>query len=417
VSTPSQDPGQYLDSQVLVLRSPAVAERAARIANATLRRDAVDPDDFRGPDATLDITPPQGANPGTFGAAIVDVAFTARDPAVAQAGVNAVLQAFDDVRAATIRAQGDATVAGIDRAIAMTSGSGQRGDLLSRRATALANQQIDVAHHPTQVRAGLPRAPVNGNTRRAAALGLVLGLLAGAALAYARAVHRPRFADRLAPATLYGAPLLGDVPHRDRVPDTFRSTARLLERTLTGRGERRSLAVVTPSAQDGGVVGELARALAEGGTNVLAVDAGDGRLTAQLLAGEHPDVGVEQVLAGERTLEEGLRRSAGPAAVSVLPAGGAEPEVRGAARARAAATLLADASRRFDVVLVDSPGVLASPEASELLGAADGALVVVGAGDPVPEHLALAGRLDLLGSDVVGYVYDPGGAPPAAAVR
>ena len=87
---------QYFDSQVLLLQSPEVADRASRIANAALNATVLTPQDFAGESKALEITPPQGAQPGAFGSGIVAISFTWPDARVAQVGTNAVLQAFDD---------------------------------------------------------------------------------------------------------------------------------------------------------------------------------------------------------------------------------------------------------------------------------------------------------------------------------
>ena len=84
----SQNPGppQYLDSQVLLIESPAVAERAASIANSALNRRACLLSNFcQSAAAKVDIFPPLGAAAGAYGASIIGVTFTALNPQVAQA--------------------------------------------------------------------------------------------------------------------------------------------------------------------------------------------------------------------------------------------------------------------------------------------------------------------------------------------
>jgi capsular polysaccharide biosynthesis protein len=108
---------QYLDSQVLLLQSPQVADRAVRIANGALGSNVLTERDFSGQSKSVKITPPEGATPGSYGSNIVTVSFTWPGATVAQVGANALLQAFDDVRSETITAQGQATVAGIEKAI------------------------------------------------------------------------------------------------------------------------------------------------------------------------------------------------------------------------------------------------------------------------------------------------------------
>jgi capsular polysaccharide biosynthesis protein len=203
---------QYLDSQVLLLKSQEVADRAARIANATLNQKVLSARDFSGEGKSLEIKAPEGASPGSYGASIVTVSFTWPSSRVAQVGANAVLQAFDDVRAAAITAQGEAIVAGIEKAIRDARTEGQRKDLLKQRTQTLVNQQIDLARHPTVAWAAEPQVPINGNSKRSGAIGMVMGTILGAGLAYARASRRRCFEDRFEPATIYDAPLIGEIP-------------------------------------------------------------------------------------------------------------------------------------------------------------------------------------------------------------
>ena len=63
-SLQGQNPAQYLDSQVLLLQSPAVAQRAASIADATLQSNILSARDFSASGGSLSITPPAGAAAG-----------------------------------------------------------------------------------------------------------------------------------------------------------------------------------------------------------------------------------------------------------------------------------------------------------------------------------------------------------------
>ena len=113
--------GQALDSQVLLLRSQDVAQRAATIGNATLHSNSLTASDFLGSGSSLEISPPTTATPGEYGATIVGVSFTASTPEVAQVGTGAVVQAYDQARSASIKSQDNAVIAGINAAIHNTN--------------------------------------------------------------------------------------------------------------------------------------------------------------------------------------------------------------------------------------------------------------------------------------------------------
>src|SRR5215211_993031 len=205
----------YLDSQVLLMQSEDVADRAASIANAELNENVLSARDFSGESKSLEIKAPEGE--GSYGSSIITVSFTWPSARVAQVGTNAVLQAFDEVRAAAIKAQGEAIVASIEKAIRdPRTDKQQLGTLQEQRTRTLVNQQVDLGRRPTVARAAEPQVPINGNSKRAAAIGLAIGIILGAGLAYARASRRWSIQNPRDPAAIYGAPLIAEIPERRR---------------------------------------------------------------------------------------------------------------------------------------------------------------------------------------------------------
>ena len=439
-----QNPAQYLDSQVLLLESPTVAQKAASIADATLQGNTLSARDFSPSNGSVSITPPAGAAVGGYGASIIGVTFTASSPTTAQTGANALLQAFEDVRSASIAAEYQNAIAGIDNTINETTNNAQLAALQAQRTQQLVNKQIDLAQQPTVAWAVEPASPASGSWKRAAPLGLVIGLVLGAAAAYVRASRRRGFVDRQDPAALYGVPLIGEIPSfeaekmlrsnaastrallpmsadpHSAVAEAFRFAAGSVERIRAERGPRLSLVFVSPLACVGKsmVIANLALAIAEGGTRVLAVDAdaGDGDLTARLLPGIPTDDGLEQVLAGQQPLANCIQPSPLNGAVAVLGSAPAEQRrVTGAARSKAASALLTTAKQSFDVVLIDSPALLQVADATELVSASDAAIIVLSSNELVRDHLEMVDRLKLIGADVVGYIYNRAPMPPQLA--
>ena len=148
---------------------------------------------------------------------------------------------------------------------------------------------------------------------------------------------------------------------------------------------------------------------------MLAVDAdaGNGNLSAQLLPGIPATEGLEEVLAGERRLPDGIEASPLNDAVSVLRAGPPrQHRVAGAARSKAASALLATVKSRFDVVLIDSPAFLQVAGATELVDSSDAAIIVLSPSELIQDHLEMVDRLRLIGVDIVGYIYNRAPAPP-----
>ena len=437
VTVPSSQGGQSVDDEVVLLESSAVAQRAASIANATLHDNIFSAHDFYSTGGSVAIVPPSGASVGTYGASIIGVAFTASNPRVAQVGANALLQAFNQVRSTTIAAQYSNVLAGIDQAINATVDPAQRAVLVTQRDQQLVNEQINLAQQPTVAWAIEPTGPVSSGLKKTASEGLVIGLAVGAAAAYVRASRRRGFVGRQDPAALYGVPQIGEIPAFDvakalrsngaaarglpvtadphsAVAEAFRFAAGSIERIRAERGPRLSLVFVSALADAGKsmVVANLALAIAEGGTRVLVVDAdvGDGGLTTRLLLGTPADGGLERVLAGQQLLANCIQPSLLNGAVAVLGSGPAlQRRVTGAARAKAASALFATAKSSFDVVLIDIPGLLQVADATELVGASDAAIIVLGPDEMIRDHVETVDRLKLIGADVVGYIYD--GAP------
>lgn len=379
------------------------------------------------------------------------MSFESSSARTAQAGANAFIEAFGQARSAGITAQANAAIAGINRAISTSGSQSQRTALIDQRTQEIINQKVDLASRPTAAWAIKPAAPASGSRAQSAVIGLVAGLVVGAALAYARASRRRGLRGRQDPAALYGVPLIGEIPASaaengtwpggkapsavlpmtdspgSRTAEAFRFAAGTVERIRAVRGPDLALAFVSALAGSGRsmVVANLALAVAEGGTRVLVVDA-DGGVAGWLLPQDAGSGGLEQVLAGQRVLEECAQPSPLSPAVTVLGCGSrpASGPVTGAARAKAARLLLAEARKRYDLVLIDSPALLEVADAAELAAAADAAVIVAGAGELIRDHLALAGRLQLAGCDIAGFIYDhatrprggrlPGGesAPP-----
>jgi Mrp family chromosome partitioning ATPase len=430
----NQDAAQYLDSQVLLMESPATANRAASLANATLQSNGLSASDFSVPGGSVSITPPIGAATGAYGSSIVAVSFSASSATTAQVGVNSLLQAFINQRSATIAAQFQNAIAGIDSTMNETTSSVQLAALQGQRTQLLVNEQIDLAQLPTVAWAVKPSSPSKGGLTKMAAMGLVFGLLLGAGLAYARASRRRGFIDRQDPAALYGVPRIGEIPAFEAEkpvlskgtsvrglpvsasPDSaeaeaFRFAAGSLERIRAAKGPRLSLVFVSPLSDVGKsmVVANLALAIADGGTRVLAVDAnvGSGDLAARLLPGIPADGGMEHVIAGQRELADLMRPSPLNSAVSVLRAGPPpQRRVTGAARSRAVSALLATAKSDFDVVLVDSPALLEVADATELVDASDAVVIVLSPGELVQDHVDMVDRLKFIGADIAGYIYN-----------
>lgn len=174
----------------------------------------------------------------------------------------------------------------------------------------------------------------------------------------------------------------------------------------TGGDPLRTLLVTSPAAGEGKstVCANLAVTFAQQHMRVLLVDCDMRRSRLHGLFGVERTPGLTEVLARQGTLEEAIRPTQ-VEGLHILPAGTLVPnisELLGGAGMRA---VLAELSGRYDLVVVDTPPVLAAADA-EILGVqTDAVLLVVRAGqtDRQPAQYAVQ-QLRAIGARVVGTV-------------
>ena len=201
------NPGQYLDSQVLLLQSQGVAQRAATIANTTLGSSSLTTSDFYGSGSSLEISPPT-TTPGSYGATVVTVAFKGPSAEIAQVGLNAVLQAFNNAVSDAIRAEANATIAGINYTITKSTSPAQAAALTTQRTGVIATEQNELAQRPA---VAIELATVtNHKLALDGGMGLVIGILIGAALAFVLASRRHGITGRGDPSFAAAEPLDGE---------------------------------------------------------------------------------------------------------------------------------------------------------------------------------------------------------------
>ena len=268
-------------------------------------------------------------------------------------------------------------------------------------------------------------------------IGLLLGLLAAllaekfdwpAESGRVRAVAPRQFepapamaaAPRPAADPYRGAPILADVP--DAAPvraasypiDWPRSAfthslASLLQRIVASNDGERLRAVAFTSAQAGEgkttMAVALARMAAQSGLRVIVLDGNFAKPAAAAMMGLNAlPVGLEDVFAGKRPLSRTMFKDPRSGAL-VLAAARPVPNASQFAAARKTAQLVDHLKRACDLLIIDTPAVLASADARPLLMLAD-AVVMVSRFNGEP-RVTLGHALDALASM---------GAPPAGIV-
>ncbi len=391
-----QSDAQYLDSQVLLLDSRRVGDRAFEIARSTEAGAGIERSELAPTIGAVEIIPPPSQSSGSYGTTIVTIQFTAPTPEEAKIGANALATAYDEVRSQEIAASAEARLEDIDRAIATADSPGDVAALRKERVQALIDQSRDLSQAVSMSAAEEPRAPAGSGPLALLGVGLCVGLVVGGAAAYVRAIRLGHVGEAHVAATIYGAPLLWKGP----VGASFGGYAQLTERDrLLGRAVNESmerlegcsvLAVVASArnAKRSEASARLALALAESGARVLAVDAGDGTMIGLLRATQAVD-GFAR--APGKTLRSLLHRDLAVASISGPLTDGWD-------------SYLDEQDR---VVVVDCPSPASSARGVDLLSRSDAVVVLVRADEPVADHLAVARWIQITGTDVLGYVFTP----------
>jgi Mrp family chromosome partitioning ATPase len=258
-------------------------------------------------------------------------------------------------------------------------------------------------------------------------LGLVLGLVIAATVAWLRADRDRGVTTSLQPEAILDAPLLGELRARGDVvlqvrPDLARMPSRdfqivwsSLHRLVRQESARVLLVSATGNAPHSSTALNVAVAAARDGLRVLLVDADVERAAMTGALGVPTGhAGVSDLL--QRDLE--VSRVAftvqvgGDRTLSVLPAGTAATDVTVATPIVERA--VANWRDQFDLVVIDAAPVGNGQLSAVLAGVVDGLLVAIAKGsDERPLH-ELRRRISLYGTPVMGYVF---AAPAARRLR
>ncbi len=255
-------------------------------------------------------------------------------------------------------------------------------------------------------------------------LNLALGLLAGLALGCCVAIARERMdrtvggqhpADEIANAPILGA--IGEAPDMAKEPlvthdpgspyaESFRQL-RTNIRSLSLRYPARSLVVTSSVTGEGktATATNLAIALAQGGSDVVLIDADLRNPGIADLLGLPPEIGLSSVLVGDVSLDDALRSWRGNLPLRVLTSGPLPPnpsEVVGSARM---AELIRDLVRTGAIVILDTPPLLLSTDPAVLAHVTDGALLVTRFRSTRVDELSVgASALRTAGAPLLGLV-------------
>jgi capsular exopolysaccharide synthesis family protein len=255
------------------------------------------------------------------------------------------------------------------------------------------------------------------------AIGALLGLLAGFALAVLRRALGTSITSRRLLADAVTAPVLGVVARqrnsakdplvvRDAARGPRAEAYRRLRTNLQFVDVDRALEVVmltSPSPGDGTttVLANLAVTMAEAGQRVLVVEADLRRpRVADVFGVEHPDGehpdGLSTVLARRGEFEDVVQHGEG--GVDILPSGPIPPNPGQMLASPRMVELLDELRPRYDVILLDTSPLLPVADATALAPPADGVVLVVRAGTPAHRVEAAREALGAVSARLVGTV-------------
>lgn len=234
-----------------------------------------------------------------------------------------------------------------------------------------------------------PRTPAKPRKELNIALGLVLGLAGGMGLA---------FLLESLDTTLYGSEQIkraSQLPILGRVPSAGRQEQVALFNGNSPQGEafRRlrtniftldhdqplhTLLFTSAEPREGKstVSANLAFAVAQSGRRVVVVDAHLRLPTVHKIFDVSNRVGLSSVLEGKATLDEAMQKTKSEG-VFVLSSGPLPPNPAELISSPQMAELLEQLAQQYDMVLLDTPSILAVTDAAALAQSADGVLLIV----------------------------------------
>lgn len=429
------DPSRHVRNQAEVMTSSLVLARATQLQGSGLSVKVLEERVTASASTNIDLITVSALDPSPEGAASL---------------ANAVVEAYEQIVIEGVQSNADKSIAAIEESAASlrqrigaledqlkaTPGdsalTAQRDALVVELAnyTSRADQiQVDAALYGSGVDvfepANIPESPAQPQPLRNAALALVLGAMAASAWAWWRADRRDESEHRHDPAPVLGAPLLAEVPDfadtkvtgqlpaathpKSHVAEAYNFLSSGIDFALAAEDSRVVL-VSSMSPGDGKSItaANLAVASSQPGRTVLLVD-GDERARglSRLLKmderigltdmGASPNGAVSSYVNSIKELKADL---------GFVPAGSPAGDTAAFFRSagfRSAMRRLRDSA---DLVILDSPPILAVADTTAMASQVDGIVLVVDHGSSLRGLAEVRDQLAFLGVPLLGYVYN-----------
>ncbi|MFL5902050.1 MAG: polysaccharide biosynthesis tyrosine autokinase [Solirubrobacterales bacterium] len=352
-------------------------------------------------------------NPTESGGNFLTITAQSSDPVEAARIANAVARAVAQIRTSNAIRLVNRQIAALTLQSESGESTGEAANLELQQLRLLKASQGGTT--PT-IEPAVPAAvPISPNPRRNATIALILALLTAAAL--------PPLLDRLdrrlrEPGELeelLKAPVLALIPD-DAFPGHIpgmhvRESFQTLRASLTYFNvdrELSSLVVASPIQQDGKttVAVNMALAYALDERDVILIDGDLRRPQVAARLGKEVSVGLDAVLVGAKALDETLVDiDAGAGRLRILPGAIPPPNPAVLLGSKRMRSLLAELSERVDLVVIDTPGLLAVSDAIPLFNQVDGSVLVSRLGRTPKDAIQRASQvIESAGGTVLGSV-------------
>jgi Mrp family chromosome partitioning ATPase/uncharacterized protein involved in exopolysaccharide biosynthesis len=307
--------------------------------------------------------------------------------------------------------------------------------LTKELGTIAINETVDLHFTPVVEVARVPKTAVVRHMSRDLILGAVVGLLIGIIGAFWLSSKMKRFENEEDPGVLYPGTAIVSIPAFDDTGWSHPSLAVLSDpvseaaegyrivatQLRASRTPETSCAVVFAGADLGAgatiSVANVALALSEMGEKVIVVDTDVlGRGLTHLLAPassafNNAGPGFGELLAGESQVDDVTIPVAIPSSqLRLIPSGSIQNIAIRRWRLDDLRSLLSDLSTHYDFILFDAPPIAAASFGLDLFAGVGNVVMVIPHHDRIDIHLSLCSRINALGTNFVGYIYN-GAAP------
>lgn len=321
----------------------------------------------------------------------------------------------------------------------------QRGGLIARLGVLQQRLQdikpdntVDLGGGEIIEAATVPTAPFSPNHTTNALLGAIAGLFLGLGLAFGRERLDERIRTRADAEEWLRSPVLATIPRHERanpkkdewnlvsrsspnshVTEAYRSLRTNLQFVTFAAGIK-SVLLSSPSAREGKTTttANLAVTLAEAGKRVILLSADMRRPLIENYFQVDSDYGLSTWLASDEEEPWDIIRDPGVPNLRLIPTGQVPPNPAELLSSQRMGHLMRSLEKHSDIVLIDSPPVLAVADASILASFAGGSILLVQAGSTeraaaqrAKEELERAGRrllgvvVNSVDNRVSGYYY------------